>query len=153
MKTNIKKNSIYSYIKESTRFAPQQEEAVRLFIEHKWLTYSDLKAKMNIHNSTASRLINQLMYDKQAIIKITSVNGMHDRPVALYRLRKSDEAENKRYTKLQKALSVIEDNGGIVIFENQNYKDFAKKVAEVLKDEYGSHVYNDFINELKTNKY
>jgi len=47
-------------------------------------------------------------------------------------------------------ISVIlnEEDRRIVSKEGKNYKDFAKEVAEVLKDEYGSHLYKKFIETL-----
>ena len=47
-------------------------------------------------------------------------------------------------------ISVIlnEEDRTIVSKEGENYKDFAKAVAEVLKDEYGSHLYKKFIETL-----
>lgn len=35
------------------------------------------------------------------------------------------------------------------IDDSLSYVDFAHAVAKILKDEYGSHNYNGFINELK----
>ena len=34
--------------------------------------------------------------------------------------------------------------------ENYNVKNLAKDIAKILNDDYGSHNYNTFINELKS---
>jgi ribonuclease HII len=42
------------------------------------------------------------------------------------------------------------DKAIVKIDDSLSYVDFAHAVAKVLKDEYGSHLYNDFIKELKS---
>lgn len=51
----------------------------------------------------------------------------------------------------QKDLAYLIDKAIEEYDPNCSYQDLAKGVSEVLKKEYGSHLFNAFITELKTN--
>jgi hypothetical protein len=55
-------------------------------------------------------------------------------------LNESSDSE-KLAPKISKAITDIDDS--------MSYVDFAQAVAQVLKDDYGTHNYEGFINELK----
>jgi protein tyrosine/serine phosphatase len=48
---------------------------------------------------------------------------------------------NKLAKEIEKSIMKIDDN--------MSYRDFAQAVGEILRDQYGSHNYLPFINELK----
>jgi hypothetical protein len=55
--------------------------------------------------------------------------------------------ESKHSKELANSINLAIDN----IDDSLSYIDFAKAVASVIKEEYGSHIYSKFINELKNN--